>query len=244
MRYLFPFFLLAQTVFGQLTDPRAIIDLVDQNTVTTSVQYTAQLKISVAGLIREKEFVGYAQGKDRGYMEFTQPARDKGTRFLKLEDGMWIYLPAVEKATKIAGHMLRQSMMGSDFSYDDIMENQKLKESYDIRLTGSDTAAGKECYVLDLNAKVPEVAYQRRVLWVDQESFVPVKVELYAKSGKLMKEIDIADFQRIGGRNYPTRVKMINRLRQNTYSEMILTDIRLDGEVPARIFTKSYLERK
>jgi len=244
MRYFFPFFLLAQSVLGQLTDPQAIIDQVDRNTVTTSVQYTAKLKISVAGLIREKEFIGYAQGKDRGYMEFTQPARDKGIRFLKLEDGMWIYLPSVEKATKIAGHMLRQSMMGSDFSYDDIMENRKLKESYDIRLTGSDTAAGNECYVLDLSAKVEEVDYQRRVLWIDKESFVPVKVELYAKSGKLMKEINVTDSRRIGDRNYPTRIRMVNKLRQNTFSEMVLTDIQLDTEIPPRIFTKAYLERK
>lgn len=230
--------------FSAATDPLAIIDQVDKNTVTVTARYAAKLLISVAGVVREKEFIGYAQGKDCGYIEFTAPARDKGTRFLKLEDGMWIYLPAVEKATKIAGHMLRQSMMGSDFSYDDLMENKKLKELYDIRLTGSDTAFGKECYVLDLNAKNEEVAYTRRKLWVDKESFIPRKVELYAKSGRLLKEIGITDFQRIADRNYPTRIRMVNKLRQNTYSEMVLTDIQLDAEIPLKIFTKAYLERK
>lgn len=230
--------------FSATTDPLAIIDQVDKNTVTVSARYTAKLLISVAGVVREKEFIGYARGKDRGYLEFTAPARDKGTRFLKLEDGMWIYLPAVEKATKIAGHMLRQSMMGSDFSYDDLMENKKLKESYEIQLTGSDTVFGKECYVLDLNANTEDVAYTRRKLWVDKETFIPRKVELYAKSGRLLKEIDITDFQRIGDRNYPTRIKMINKLRQSTYSEMVLSDIRLDAEIPEKIFAKSYLERK
>jgi outer membrane lipoprotein-sorting protein len=95
-----------------------------------------------------------------------------------------------------------------------------------------------------LISKVEEVAYQHRVLWVDKESFVPVKIELYAKSGKLMKEINIIGFQRIGDRNYPARIKMINKLRQNTYSEMVLEDIRLDVEIPPKIFTKAYLERK
>jgi len=244
MKIIFLFLLLIQSGLGQMTDPLAIIERVDKNTVTVTIHYRAKLEISVGGVVREKEFIGYAQGKDRGYMEFTAPARDKGTRFLKLEDGMWIYLPAVEKATKIAGHMLRQSMMGSDFSYDDMMENKKLRELYEIQLTGSDTAFGKECYVLDLISKVEEVAYQHRVLWVDKESFVPVKIELYAKSGKLMKEINIIGFQRIGDRNYPARIKMINKLRQNTYSEMVLEDIRLDVEIPPKIFTKAYLERK
>jgi outer membrane lipoprotein-sorting protein len=140
--------------------------------------------------------------------------------------------------------MLRQTMMGSDFSYDDMMENKKLKELYDIQLTGSDTAFGKECYVLDLNAKTEEVAYARRKLWIDKESFIPRKVELYAKSGRLLKEIGITDFQRIGDRNYPTRIRMVNKLRQNTYSEMVLTDIQLDAEIPQKTFTKAYLERK
>ena len=34
--------------------------------------------------MRTKEFEGYSKGEDAAYMEFTSPARDKGTRFLKL----------------------------------------------------------------------------------------------------------------------------------------------------------------
>ena len=99
MKIIFLFLLLVQSGLDQLTDPLAIIERVDKNTVTVAIRYRAKLEISVGGVVREKEFIGYAQGKDRSYMEFTAPARDKGTRFLKLEDGMWIYLPAVEKAT-------------------------------------------------------------------------------------------------------------------------------------------------
>jgi outer membrane lipoprotein-sorting protein len=244
MKIIFLFLLFVQSGLGQLPDPRAIIERVDKNTVTGAIQYRAKLVISVGGEVREKEFIGYALGSDRGYMEFTAPARDKGTRFLKLEDGMWIYLPAVEKATKIAGHMLRQNMMGSDFSYDDLMENKKLQELYEINLAGSDSVLGNDCYVLDLSARTEEVAYARRKLWVDKESFIPRKVELYAKSGRLLKEISITDFQRIADRNYPIRIRMVNKLRQNTYSEMVLDDIQIDAVIPARIFTRAYLERK
>ena len=67
---------------------------------------------------------------------------------------MWIYFPSVEKATKIAGHMLRQSMMGSDFSYDDVAENERLQDLYEVGLVGTDTVDGKECYTLELTAKL------------------------------------------------------------------------------------------
>lgn len=223
---------------------REILERVDKNTVVTSSSYTAKMIISLGGTIREKRFTGYAEGKERAHMEFTYPARDKGTRFLKIEDEMWMYLPSVEKATKIAGHMLRQSMMGSDFSYDDIAENEKLIELYDVELTGTDTIDEKECYVLELTAKVTDVTYYSRKLWVDKNKYVAVKVELFAKSGKLMKEITVSEFKSIGRYRFPTSIKMVNKLRRDTYTELTLEDVELDIRIPDRIFTKAYLERK
>ncbi len=221
-----------------------IIDQVDKNMVSNTAEYKARMKISLGGQVREKEFIGYNEGKNNAFLEFTAPARDKGTRFLKLDDEMWIYLPQVEKATKIAGHMLRQSLMGSDFSYDDMTSNEKLKELYEIKLIGTDTVMDKPCYLLELIAKAEEVSYYRRKVWIDKEYKFPVKEELYAKSGKLMKETTITDFKKIGERNYPTKIKMVNKFRQNTYSELVLEEVKLDIKIPDRIFTKSYLERK
>jgi outer membrane lipoprotein-sorting protein len=221
-----------------------IIRKVDENTVVGTISYRAKMVISYGGKVREKEFEGYADGEERAYMEFTAPARDKNTRFLKINDEMWIYIPAVEKATKIAGHMLRQSLMGSDFSYDDMIENKGLLDLYDVELVGADSVNDRATFKLKLIARVDEVNYFYRTVWVDQETFIPVKTELYAKSGKLMKEVMITDFQKIKGYNYPTRVIMVNKLRQNTYTELILEQVQLDAVVPDRIFTKAYLERK
>jgi len=221
-----------------------IIERVDNNVVVKTTRYRAKMLISLGGKIREKEFIGYTRGKEYSYMEFVSPARDKGTRFLKIGDEMWMYIHAVEKSTKIAGHMLRQSMMGSDFSYDDVAENEKLQDLYEIEFIGIDSVEEKECYKLELTAKVPEVNYFFKKMWVDKKTYIPVKAELYAKSGKLMKEINITDFQKIGKRNYPTKIIMINKLRKDTFTELILEEIKLDIEIPSKVFTKAYLERK
>ena len=221
-----------------------ILERVDDNTVVTTSRYDAKMIISLGGTIREKRFTGYAEGKEKAYMEFTYPARDKGTRFLMIEDEMWMYLPAVEKATKIAGHMLRQSMMGSDFSYDDIVENEKLIELYEVELAGTDTIDGIPCHVLELTAKVPEVTYYSRKTWIDKERYVALKAELYAKSGKLMKETTVSAFENIRQYRFPTSIKMVNKLRRDTYTELILENVDLDIRIPERIFSKAYLERK
>lgn len=221
-----------------------IIERVDNNTTVKTAHYRARMLISLQGKTREKEFQGYALGKEFTYMEFIAPARDKGTRFLKINDEIWIFIPSIEKSTKIAGHMLRQNMMGSDFSYDDVAENRKLQDLYNVDFIGIDTIDDREFYQLELTAKVPEVNYYFRKMWVAKESYIPVKVELYAKSGKLLKEMAVIDFKKIGKRNYPTRVKMINKLRQDTYTELIIEDIEIDIQIPEKIFTKAYLERK
>ncbi len=61
-----------------------IIDQVDKNMVSNTAEYKARMKISLGGQVREKEFIGYNEGKNNAFLEFTAPARDKGTRFLKL----------------------------------------------------------------------------------------------------------------------------------------------------------------
>ena len=236
--------LLVLTVLSFAQTGAEILEKVDDNTVVTSWHYRAKMTISLGGTIREKEFLGYAIGKESAYMEFTSPARDKGTRFLKLGDEMWMYIPTVERATKIAGHMLRQSMMGSDFSYDDIVENRRLVELYDAELTGTEEIDGKECYVLQLTAKVPETNYYLRKMWVDKDIHAAVKVELFAKSGKLLKEVTTTEFISIRRYTFPTRIRMVNKLRRDTYTELKLEDVELDIKIPDRIFTKAYLERK
>jgi len=242
IKFMIAFAMICTLLFAQTGNE--IIERVDNNMVVKTVSYHARMRISLGSVVREKEFFGYTQGREFAYLEFSAPARDKRTRFLKIGKEMWLYLPSLEKATKIAGHMLRQSLMGSDFSYDDITENEKLHDLYDIEIIGKDTFSGENCFVLELTAKVSEVNYYKRKMWVDADNYIPLHVELYAKSGKLMKEISVSEFKKIEGHNFPTSIKMVNKLRKDTYTEMIMEDVELDTEIPAKVFTKSYLERK
>ncbi len=221
-----------------------ILDKVDRNMVASTMKFSAELKISISGSVRTKEFEGYTKGEDKAYMEFTSPSRDKGTRFLKLGDEFWMYLPNVGKAVKIAGHAMRGSLMGSDFSYEDAVSNEELAESYDAVLEGEEKLDDVNCYVLKLSLKEgAEGSYYTQKLWVDKQSFIPIKAEYFSKSGRLMKDVQILEFKRVSGRNYPTRIRMENKLRKNTWSEFVITDVQIGVSIPANVFTKGYLER-
>ena len=62
---------------------------------------------------------------------------------LKPGDKLWIYSPSTDLTIQLSGHMLRQSVMGSDMSYGDMMENRKLTEVYHSKVTGEETIDGR-----------------------------------------------------------------------------------------------------
>ena len=91
----------------------------------------ARMLIITPDETREKQFRSFARGQQDAYMVFEKPRRDAGTKVLKLEGNLWIYFPRTEKTVKISGHLLRQSMLGSDFSYEDMTENRRMLDDYD-----------------------------------------------------------------------------------------------------------------
>ena len=104
----------------------SIVKKIDYNQSPESVIYNAKMVISKNGKDTEKEMKIYGKGEKKTFVEFLAPARDKGTKYLRIDDNLWMYLAEAEKTMKISGHMLRQGMMGSDFSYEDQTERTKL----------------------------------------------------------------------------------------------------------------------
>ena len=139
---------------------------------------------------RTVEAKSWQKGVDDSFTEYLAPAREKGTKMLKLGDQLWTYTPSTDRTILISGHMLRQSVMGSDLSYEDMMEDPLLQNLYNAEIVGEDTVLNRPVWVLELKSKKEDIAYDSRKLWVDKERFIPLKEELYAKSGKLLKDVD------------------------------------------------------
>ncbi|MFC1530613.1 outer membrane lipoprotein-sorting protein [Gemmatimonadota bacterium] len=236
--------LLAPAIAAAQPDPEEILRRIDSNMTFSSAMMTAKMTINYrSGQAREMEFVSWSEGTDRSFLEFTSPARDAGSRFLRLEgDRMWIYLPRVGKTIRIQGHMLRQGLMGSDFSYGDASENPSMVDDYTAVIEGEETIDGRPTLVLHLTANRAELAYQSLRIWIDAERWVPLKEEQYAKSGKLLKTMILGDVRRIGARWYPMRIELDNALQADTNTVMEIIDFEMDVEIPERIFTLRNLE--
>jgi len=213
-----------------------IINQRDNNEYFDSVRLEAEM-IIVNGSRKITKTMVALSDKKNSLVEFTNP-QDRGTKFLKREDDLWMFFPDAEDIVKISGHMLNQGMMGSDFSYQDIMESDKLTDLYDFKILKEEELNGRQCYVLEGIAKEGvKVSYYRRVSWVDKERFIGLKEELYAQSGRLLKETKINEINEIEERWIPIDSVMEDKLRKNTYTEFKITQIDFNPEIPEGTFT-------
>lgn len=222
----------------------AILRRVDENLTFESAFMRARMMIHYrAGDVRTLEFDSWAEGQSRSFIEFTAPARDAGSRFLRLDDVMWYYLPRVGKSVRIQGHMLRQGLMGSDFSLGDASENPSLVEAYDAVIEADSTLDGRPARVLYLTAKTNDVSYASRRVWVDTERWVPLREERYARGGRLLVTTELGDVRRVDGRWYPFRIELDNALQTDTRTTLETLELQLNVDVPERYFTLRHLER-
>jgi outer membrane lipoprotein-sorting protein len=154
-----------------------------------------------------------------------------------------MYMPAIEKVQKISGHMLRQGMMGSDLSYEDLLEFTAWKEMYNAVIDGEEACGENTCWALTLTAKNDTVAYPKRKVWVDQTTRIPVRQELYAVSGMLLKTWTMEAPQQFGQRWYPTRMVFEDKLQEQTRTAIEFRDLQFGEGVDESVFGRRWLER-
>ena len=219
-----------------------LLQKIDENEFYQTIEYSGTMTIHIDDQVRTKKMTTQARSEgNKALVEFTNP-EDYGTKYLMIEDELWIYFPSEEEVVKISGHMLKEGMMGSDFSYEDALEANKIAEKYEVEIAGQDTLNGHACWVLKLNAKVKDVPYYSRKMWVDQELFIPWKEEMYAKSGRLLKEMNVLEIEKFGTRYFPVKSEMVNKLRKNSKTVFELENISFDVNLPDNMFSLRYLQ--
>lgn len=223
--------------------PESILQKVDDNMIAKTSISESQMVINGKRNSRTITSKGYARGEVTAFTEYLSPAREKGTKMLKLEDRLWIYSPSTDRTIQLSGHMLRQSVMGSDMSYEDAMEDRRLNRMYNAKVTGEESIDNQKVWVMELNAKVDNVTYERQKMWVDQERFVPLKQEMYAKSGQLLKRVLLENVQKIDGHWYPMKMNFKDMLKDGKGTDFIVTSMEFDVEIPEYIFSKASLKQ-
>ncbi len=221
-----------------------IIQAMDNNLNAKSRVITSKMVVHGRRSSRTIESKNWVVGTNLAFTEYLSPPREAGTKMLKLDDKLWTYSPQTDRVIQISGHMLRQSVMGSDMSYNDMMEDRPLTDLYDATLEGSVEIDGRDHWILFLEAKVKGLSYPKRRAWIDKEWFLPMKEELYAKSGKLLKTSTMDGIKKVQDRWFPSRFIFRDELKRNSKgTEWVINEIEFNAEIPEGRFSKARLRK-
>jgi outer membrane lipoprotein-sorting protein len=199
-----------------LAEPSAV-EIMQRNLSTTKVLDSSSgaefVLINAAGQQRIRDTDGQTKlmpgtTDNRRLVTFLSPADVRGTKTLLIEhsaadDDMWIYLPAMKKVRRLVASNKKDSFVGTDFSYGDVVGHKV--EEWSHTLLRQEQADGKDCYVIESTPKRPEVAdntgYSKRISWIDEVRFVAIRGESYDQNGELLKRTSSKDIERVDAKN-------------------------------------------
>lgn len=182
-------------------------------------------------------------------VRFIAPADVKGTALLvydyeKQSDDMWIYLPALRKVRRVVSSEKGKNFMGSEFTNADMSKPNF--DDFDFKLIGSEILSDVECYKIESKCKTEALAaeygFYKRISYIDISTTLCYKVEYYNANNILQRIQTIGDYRKQpGGKYFAFNMKMQN-MTNGRNTEIIITRLQTDSQLPESVFTPSSLE--
>lgn len=182
-------------------------------------------------------------GEEVGFtLQVMKPANLAGTAYLLIrnaeEEQLYLYLPALRKVRRVVGDETVQKLWGSDLTFADIKQIQGLLLDGDVQKLADQQIAGRPVYLLETKINVEQTGYRLVRSYVDQESCVLLKAELFGEGENPQKvlEADVSTLLEID----PWWVVLGYRVTDNragTHTELSLSDIFIQERLPKSLFT-------
>lgn len=189
---------------------------------------------------KKVDYISWSEGDENFIIEFTSAA-ELGQKILRTSNELFLYYPDAEEIIRLQGAALRQSMMGSDISYEDMTEGNDTLSKYDVELVRSEVVDGQDCYVIEMTAKSRKVPYPRQIMWIVKENFIPEQVHYFSKSGKLLKEMRVLEVRDFEGKIIITKMVLEDKLKKNSSTEMIVDEIEANTDLGSDFFSLDQL---
>jgi outer membrane lipoprotein-sorting protein len=181
----------------------------------------------------------WSSGLDKSFILVVSPAKEKGNTYLKVGNNIWQYVKKVDEEMKIMPTMMYQGMLGSEFTYDDMVREDSFTDDYDAEVK----IEKEDAWVLKLTPrKGTGITYKYLLYKVEKETYLPIYVKYYDKKG-LIRQLEYSDVKTMGGRRIPTEWAMTNKRKEGRVTTVWVTSAEFDVSLDDSIFTKSNLRR-
>ena len=238
------------------------IEIMEKNFISTkyqdSVSQTTMTLTNKEGKQRVRKTFGtsklQANGIDNMRMtRFLEPTDVKGTVSLLIErsekdDDIWIYLPSTKKVRRLISSNKKDSFVGTDFSYGDVIGHKP--REWNHTLVKEEAVDGADCYVVEstpINATVKaNSGYAKRILWIQKDTFVTLKADFYDESGELLKHakysnIKVADAAK---KRYQPLLLEAHNVQTEHKTQIRIDESKSNTGVKDDYFTTRYMEQQ
>ena len=217
----------------------------DVDTIITNYDKNTNFNTSIAeSTIIIKDSLGTSTQKIKSYerkngdtlIEITE-GPDAGQKVLRLNSAIFLYYPEANQIIRLQGAALKDSFMGSDFSYEDLSGDNSIINNYNATLLSEDDSS----YVVKLVAKSRNQAYQQQILTIDKETFVATKATLMSASGRELRKMVASDIRKVENIYVPFKVEMFDLLKKQGSTTMIIDSIEINQNIDNELFTTDNL---
>jgi len=241
---------LAGTVLAQALSAYQIakksLELDKTSTKVTTYQMTVINKRGNKKVYKFKVWQKVFPDGEKKLLRFLEPADDAGTGLLTFEqrntdDLQWLFLPSVRKARRLAAADRSSEFMGSDLYFEDL--SALSADEYEHKLLSEVMLGGVACYLIESKPK-PGInsAYALMRSWIDKQTFIGQKIEMYDKNGKLLKTMATKRVQQVDG-IWTIMEAEITRVNMGQAKTLMTTvERQYNVEIPNNYFTTQFLE--
>ena len=220
---------------------------------TTDATFTLTNKDGASRVRKTRGFTRLqANGNDNmRLVRFLAPADIKGTATLLIEhanadDDMWIYLPALGKVRRLSASNKKDSFVGTDFSYGDVI-GYKVEE-WNHKLLREESLDGAATYVIESTPANDTVrqhtGYSKRLSWVRKDSFVAARTEFWDVANQPLKRIVASEIRQVGGNGrWQPMLTEAENLQTGNRTRIRFENFQADQNVPESLFTTKELDR-
>ena len=190
---------------------------------------------------RSMSMRSWTKGDKTSLVRVTLPKKDAGNGTLTKDNNMWTFAPKINRIIKIPSSMMNQSWMGSDFSNKDISKSTDILDQYDHRLTSQAQVDGHTVYTIEaIPHEDAAIVWGKEVLKI-RDDFVLLEEQFWDQDGELIKVMRASDVTEMGGRSVARVLRMGKLETPDEWTEMTVSTIEFDLELPAGVFTLSNL---
>ncbi len=233
--------LTGQSLANETPDARALVSAAMEHWRGINSYSEMTMTIHRANWQRSMSMRAWSEGDKLSLVRVTEPKKDAGNGTLLKDNDMWTYSPKINRIIKIPSSMMNQGWMGSDFSNKDISKSTDILDQYDHSLPAATVADGHTIYTIEAIPHEDAAIVWGKEILIIRDDFVMLEEQYWDQDGELVKVMKAHDVAEMGGRQVARVMRMGKLETPDEWTEMTVSEIEFDIELPPGVFTLSNL---